>query len=86
MDYRRVGDSGLEVSEVGFGSWLTLGSSIDALGSGELVRRAFDLGVNFFDTADEYANGSAEEALGEAMRDLPRQDLVNASKCFFAMC
>lgn len=85
MDYRRVGDSGLEVSEVGFGSWLTLGSSIDALGSGELVRRAFDLGVNFFDTADVYANGSAEEALGRAVRDLPRQDLVIASKCFFAM-
>jgi len=85
MDYRRVGDSGLEVSEVGFGSWLTLGSSIDALGSCELVRRAFDLGVNFFDTADVYANGSAEEALGRAVRDLPRQELVIASKCFFAM-
>lgn len=85
MDYRRVGDSGLEVSEVGFGSWLTLGSSIDALASSELVRRAFDLGVNFFDTADVYANGSAEEALGRAVRDLPRQELVIASKCFFAM-
>lgn len=85
MHYRRLGNSGLEVSEVGFGSWLTLGSAVDARGSGELVRLAYDLGVNFFDTADVYANGSAEEALGRAIRELPRGRLVIASKCFFAM-
>ena len=85
MHYRRIGNSGLEVSEIGFGSWLTLGSAIDARGSGELVRLAYDLGVNFFDTADVYANGSAEEALGRAIRELPRRHLVIASKCFFGM-
>ncbi|MEE2673309.1 MAG: aldo/keto reductase family protein [Myxococcota bacterium] len=85
MQYRRVGDSGLEVSEIGFGSWLTLGSALDAAGSDELIQRAYDLGVNFFDTADVYANGSAEEALGRALRNLPRQNLVIASTCFFAM-
>lgn len=85
MQYRRVGDSGLEVSEIGLGSWLTLGSAVDGLGSAELVRRAYELGVNFFDTADVYENGAAEEALGRAVRDLPRQHLVIASKCFFAM-
>jgi aryl-alcohol dehydrogenase-like predicted oxidoreductase len=85
MEYRRIGSSGLEVSEVGFGSWLTLGSALDVPSSSGLVQRAYDLGVNFFDTADVYANGGAEAALGRAVRDLPRQQLVIASKCFFAM-
>jgi aryl-alcohol dehydrogenase-like predicted oxidoreductase len=85
MDSRRVGSSGLVVSEIGFGSWLTLGSKVDVRGTVDLVHRAFDLGVNFFDTADVYANGSAEEALGAALRDLPRHHVVLASKCFFAM-
>jgi aryl-alcohol dehydrogenase-like predicted oxidoreductase len=73
------------VSEIGFGSWLTLGSSVDGHGCEQLTHRAFDLGVNFFDTADVYANGSAEEALGQAVHSLPRHHLVIASKCFFAM-
>jgi len=85
MEYRRVGQSGLQVSEIGLGSWLTLGSSVGSTGSGDLVQRAFDLGINFFDTADVYANGSAEEALGRAVQDLPRRHLVIATKCFFAM-
>lgn len=83
MQYRRVGSSGLEVSEIGLGSWLTLGSGVDGIGSDELVRRAYDLGVSFFDTADVYANGAAEEALGRIVRELPRHHLVIASKCFF---
>jgi voltage-dependent potassium channel beta subunit len=85
MEYRRVGLSGLQVSEIGFGSWLTLGSAVDGVGSRELVQRAFDLGVNFFDSADVYANGAAEEALGHALADLPRRHLVIATKCFFGM-
>lgn len=85
MEYRRVGRSGLQVSEIGLGSWLTLGSSVGGTGSDELVQRAFDLGVNFFDTADVYAQGAAEEALGHALRGLPRSQLVVATKCFFAM-
>jgi aryl-alcohol dehydrogenase-like predicted oxidoreductase len=85
MEYRRIGRSGLQVSEIGLGSWLTLGSRVDGRGGGELVQRAFDLGINFFDTADVYANGAAEEALGHAVRDLPRRHLVIATKCFFAM-
>jgi aryl-alcohol dehydrogenase-like predicted oxidoreductase len=85
MQTRRVGASGLEVSEVGLGSWLTLGSSVGAARSEQLVQHAFDLGINFFDTADVYANGAAEEALGRAIRELPRRHLVVASKCFFAM-
>ena len=85
MEYRRVGRSGLRVSEIGLGSWLTLGSRVDGRSGSELVQRAFDLGVNFFDTADVYASGAAEEALGHAVRELPRQHLVIATKCFFPM-
>lgn len=85
MRTRRVGSSGLHVSEVALGSWLTLGSRFDDADAEKLVRRAFDLGVNFFDTADVYANGAAERALGHALRDIPRHHVVVASKCFFPM-
>lgn len=85
MEYRNVGRSGLLVSEIGLGSWLTLGSSVDRAGTRDLVQRAFDLGVNFFDTADVYSNGEAEEVLGEALRELPRRHLVIGTKCFFPM-
>jgi voltage-dependent potassium channel beta subunit len=85
MEYRRVGRSGLQVSEIGLGSWLTLGSAVARERSADLVKLAFDLGVNFFDTADVYANGAAEESLGRALRNLPRRHLVIASKCYFAM-
>jgi len=85
MESRHVGRSGLRVSELGLGSWLTLGAGVDRAGTSELVHRAFDLGINFFDTADVYANGAAEEVLGRAAAELPRHHLVLATKCFFAM-
>jgi voltage-dependent potassium channel beta subunit len=85
MQYRRLGSSGLRVSEVSLGSWLTFGNQVDVRRTGELVARAFDLGVNFFDTADVYAGGAAEEALGSALREIPRHQVVLASKCFFPM-
>jgi aryl-alcohol dehydrogenase-like predicted oxidoreductase len=69
MEYRNLGNSGLVVSEVSLGSWLTLGSSVDRAGTREIVHRAFDLGVNLFDTADVYSNGAGEEALGARSRD-----------------
>ena len=73
------------MSEVSVGSWLTLGSSVDRAGTREIVHRAFDLGVNLFDTADVYANGEGEEALGYALQGIPRRYLVIATKCFFPM-
>ena len=85
MQSRRIGASGLAVSEIGLGSWLTLGSSVDPTTSGRLVERAFELGVHFFDTADVYATGAAEEVLGKAMRAIPRHQVVLATKCFFPM-
>ena len=82
---RQLGNSGLQVSVVSLGSWLTFGESVDVAATRELIARARDLGVNFFDTADVYANGQAEFALGAALADVPRHQVVIASKCFFAM-
>jgi voltage-dependent potassium channel beta subunit len=85
MRTRALGRSGLQVSEVSLGSWLTLGTRIDYSQTARLVHRAFDLGLNLFDTADVYQNGEAEVALGEAIATLPRAHVVIATKCFFAM-
>ncbi len=85
MQYRQLGRTGLRVSEISLGSWLTFGSSVDGDRTADLVQRAFDLGINLFDTADVYAGGAAEEVLGRAIRELPRHRLVLATKCFFPM-
>jgi voltage-dependent potassium channel beta subunit len=85
MRTRALGRSGLRVSELSLGSWLTLGSKVDRDGTQRLVHHAFALGVNLFDTADVYAQGEAERALGDAIASLPRPRLVVATKCFFAM-
>ena len=85
MAYANLGRSGLKVSRVSLGSWLTMGNVVDQAASTELVRRAFDLGVNLFDTADVYAMGEGERALGGAIRGMRRDHLVIASKCFFPM-
>ena len=85
MRYRPLGASGLKVSVVGLGSWLTIGNAVDDATSARLVRSAFERGVNLFDTADVYAEGEGERALGRAIRELPRHRLVLATKCFFPM-
>jgi voltage-dependent potassium channel beta subunit len=85
MKYRPLGRSGLQVSEISLGSWLTLGSSVDREATREIVHRAYDLGINLFDTADVYASGKAEEVLGEALRAIPRRYVVIASKAYFPM-
>jgi voltage-dependent potassium channel beta subunit len=85
VKHRRLGRSGLRVSEISLGSWLTLGSSVDREATRELVHRAFDLGIDFFDSADVYANGAGEEALGYALRGIPRPAVVIATKAFFPM-
>lgn len=85
MKYRKLGASGLEVSVVGLGSWLTFGNSLAVAAGERLLRQAFDAGVNLFDTADVYKLGEGEKALGAAIRGLPRHRLVLASKCYFPM-
>ncbi len=85
MEYRTLGRSGLRVSEIALGSWLTLGSSVNRADTEKIVQRAFDLGINLFDTADAYAHGAAEEVLGHALRAVPRRYVVIATKAFFPM-
>jgi voltage-dependent potassium channel beta subunit len=83
MHYRRLGRSGLKVSEIALGSWITFGSQIDEDRASELIHAAYDQGVNYFDNADMYANGQSETVMGQAIRDLPREALVLSSKVFW---
>jgi len=85
MEYRRLGKAGIRLSEIGLGSWLTYGCGVDEDMASACLHRAVDLGVNFFDTADVYHRGAAEECLGRQLRGLRRRDLVLATKCYFPM-
>ena len=70
MRYRTLGDSDLEVSEVSLGSWLTYGLGVERDQTEACTRRAFDEGINFFDTSNVYGQGAAEEAWGEVLSRL----------------
>jgi len=85
MRYRRLGFSELQVSEIALGSWLTYGVGVDRDRAIACVRRAFDVGINFIDTANVYGRGAAESFLGEALAGIPRQSYVLATKLFFPM-
>lgn len=83
MEYRRLGRSGLRISTIGLGSWLTYGHSVDESVAHACLSRAYDLGVNFFDTADVYARGEGEKALGRWLQGVPRSSVVVATKVYF---
>jgi len=83
MHYRRLGHTGLKVSEISLGSWITFGAQITEDTAIELVRTAYDQGVNYFDNADVYANGQAEIVMGKAIKGLARETLVISSKVFW---
>jgi len=83
MQYRKLGKYGIRVSEVSLGGWLTHGRSLKDETTEEIVKKAFDLGVNFFDTADVYNQGEAEISLAKAIKGFRRDDLVIGTKCFF---
>lgn len=85
MEYRRIGNCGAKVSVIGMGSWITIGGTVDKKTGNDLIKFAFDNGINFFDTADIYAIGSAEKFLGVSLKNFKRQDLIIASKCFWPM-
>ena len=85
MNYRKMGRTGLKISSVSIGGWLTLGGSVDAEGSARILRRAVDGGVNFIDLADVYSAGAAEEVAGAAIRGVDRASLVLSSKVFGRM-
>jgi len=85
MKYRKLGDSDLEVSEISLGSWLTFGVGVEAEKARACLDAAFDVGINFIDTANVYGRGAAETFLGEALRDRPRDSYVLATKLYFPM-
>src|SRR5438874_9291393 len=85
MRYRRLGSSDLEVSEISLGSWLTYGGGVSNAQAEACVAKAFEVGVNFIDTANVYSRGGAEEFLGEVLAERPRDSYVLATKLYFPM-
>jgi len=85
MNYRRLGKSGVKVSEISLGSWLTYGGSVGASQAESVIDKAYELGVNFFDTANVYMRGAAEEIVGRALSKYPRDSYVLATKSYFPM-
>ncbi len=85
MEYRRLGKSGLKVSELSFGSWITFGNQIENNTSEELMKMAYDGGVNFFDNAEIYADGKSEEVMGGILQKMgwSRDSFILSSKVYF---
>jgi 1-deoxyxylulose-5-phosphate synthase len=85
MRYRQLGSSDLQVSEISLGSWMTYGGAIPRDQAEGCVAKAFEVGINFIDTANVYSSGGAEEFLGEVLAGRPRASYVLATKVFFPM-
>ncbi len=87
MQYRRLGRSGLQVSELSLGSWVTYHNQVDTQAATEMLAAAFDAGINFFDNAEVYALGQSEVVMGEAFKALkwPRLNYVVSTKFFWGM-
>ena len=85
MNYRRLGKSGLKVSELSYGSWVTFSFQIDLKQATEIMKLAFDRGVNFFDNAEAYASGESEIIMGQAIKKLgwSRDSFIVSSKVFW---
>lgn len=85
MQYNNLGRSGLKVSQLSYGSWVSFGNQLDVKEAKALLQCCRDHGVNFFDNAEVYANGRAEEIMGQAIRELGwrRSDLVISTKIFW---
>lgn len=85
MKYRKLGRSGLKVSEISLGSWMTYGHTVGENTGAKLVDRAFELGINFIDTANVYEQGAAESMLGDILPAYSRESYVLATKAFWPM-
>jgi voltage-dependent potassium channel beta subunit len=86
MNYRRLGNSGLKVSELSLGGWTTFGNLVkDQQVTREIIIKAYENGVNFFDIADIYAHGESERMMGKVLAEFPRHTLVISSKVFWPM-
>lgn len=85
MKFRRLGDTGLKVSEISLGSWLTYGGYVEDDNAIKTIKRAYELGINYFDTANVYRRGEAEKVVGRALRQFSRDSYVLSTKVFFPM-
>jgi aryl-alcohol dehydrogenase-like predicted oxidoreductase len=85
MEFRKLGDSDLEISEVSLGSWLTYSGGVERDQTEACTKAAFDAGINFFDTANVYGQGASESAWGEILKDYGRDSYILATKVFFQM-
>lgn len=85
MEYRHLGRAGVKVSAISLGSWLTYGNAVEQQTAIDCVHRAYESGVNFFDTANAYNRGEAEKVVGSALKDYTRDSYVLATKVFFPM-
>jgi len=87
MQYRNLGRSGLKISELSLGSWVTYGNQVDTAAARELMAAASDAGVNFFDNAEIYARGGAETIMGAALKALgwPRQKFIVSTKFYWGL-
>lgn len=87
MPYRKLGDSGLSVSALSFGSWVTFGKQVDTSLAQKCIKYAFDQGVNFFDNAEVYSNGQSETIMGEAFKSLglTRNEYVLTTKFYWGI-
>jgi 1-deoxyxylulose-5-phosphate synthase len=85
MQYRQLGKSNLNVSEISLGSWLTYGGGVERQKAEACIHKAFDVGINFIDTANVYGRGAAESLLGEILQSIDRSSYVLATKVYFPM-
>ncbi|HYP57364.1 MAG TPA: aldo/keto reductase family protein [Beijerinckia sp.] len=85
MKYRQLGDSDLQISTISLGSWLTYSGGVEKAQAIKCIHKAFDVGINFLDTANVYGRGAAETLLGEALHGINRQSYILATKVFGAM-
>ncbi|NPV66609.1 MAG: aldo/keto reductase [Anaerolineae bacterium] len=86
MEYRRLGHAGIKVSALSLGGWTTFGDLVkDPRVTRDIIVRAYDAGINFFDIADVYAGGEAERMMGQVLRQFPRHTLVISSKAYWPM-
>ena len=87
MQYRRLGRSGLQVSELSLGSWVTYHNQVDVAAAREMLAMAMDAGVNFFDNAEAYAVGKSETVMGDAIKALkwPRMNYIVSTKFFWGL-
>jgi aryl-alcohol dehydrogenase-like predicted oxidoreductase len=85
VEYRRLGRSGVKVSEISLGSWLTYGGSVAEERAQACIHKAYELGINFFDTANVYMRGAAEEIVGRTLKGFERDSYFLATKVYFPM-